>query len=523
MMTGSRLITAFALALGVCTATPNAISGAYPDAADSRGVGTMISYEVTTNDTEYHPQEHALLRVQITNLGDAPVDLPDPSYGGPQPTFRLTQLSAEPPQTFSYPPQTRNARAAQQEMVHIAPGENWETLLPMPFDLEELDSGEYRLESSWEHLQDTAHSTPQTFRTGPTDILSANLGLGSPAQAEGQLAFISGDSSHRRVLAADFLETRSDKGEVAIRPFTMRAKVGGSAADVACPWLNFPFYAELTHYVVWREKSSFYAQPDDQTEPIRLNLGEEPDYMVRPALKTHFKGVETLFVSQKGTRLLQALANSAVIDRTKAAQRGWNIHLPAVPHGITVALALPEQHDMRHLAFTGQLKDGIEVFHTRWAENGEPEPFQSVEIANAHLVPNTSPSCRVDANGIAHVSVIYYMVKKHREYALAEAVFDPHEAPSRTPNIIPLGAVAGDPTSAAILDVVAEGGAERRRVVLSVHRTEGNEVFKWEGEGGLSHVKVQGQPTTPILLMPGKTLTYILYIEPARGLYFEAI
>ncbi len=52
---------------------------------------------------------------------------------------------------------------------------------------------------------------------------------------------------------------------------------------------------------------------------------------------------------------------------------------------------------------------------------------------------------------------------------------------------------------------------------------EGDRILKLGASGELVPVSVPGTPTDPVLLAPGKKVTYILYIDQARGLYLEPL
>ena len=76
------------------------------------------------------------------------------------------------------------------------------------------------------------------------------------------------------------------------------------------------------------------------------------------------------------------------------------------------------------------------------------------------------------------------------------------------------------PTGGATLYVDKEGDIIRREAVIII---EDSSIVRLNPSGEIVPVLVPGVPTSPILLIPGKKLSYILYHDPVRGLYFEPL
>ena len=66
----------------------------------------------------------------------------------------------------------------------------------------------------------------------------------------------------------------------------------------------------------------------------------------------------------------------------------------------------------------------------------------------------------------------------------------------------------------------AGAGAPRRDAVFHLN---GGELRKAVAGGGLAPLHSGGTPTDPIQLVPGQAGSYILYTDPARGLYLEPV
>ena len=92
--------------------------------------------------------------------------------------------------------------------------------------------------------------------------------------------------------------------------------------------------------------------------------------------------------------------------------------------------------------------------------------------------------------------------------------------PAGDPVVTPLGELPARPVAGAILYTEAGAGAPRRDAVFHLN---GGELRKAVAGGGLAPLHSGGTPTDPIQLVPGQAGSYILYTDPARGLYLEPV
>jgi hypothetical protein len=80
--------------------------------------------------------------------------------------------------------------------------------------------------------------------------------------------------------------------------------------------------------------------------------------------------------------------------------------------------------------------------------------------------------------------------------------------------------VAGPPATGAVLYSQNQGQPVRRDAVVAV---KDHSIVHLDREGHVSPASVQGNPVVPIQLASGRHSTYVLYVNPQGGLYFEPL
>jgi hypothetical protein len=199
------------------------------------------------------------------------------------------------------------------------------------------------------------------------------------------------------------------------------------------------------------------------------------------------------------------------------AKLAWTAGLPAHPMGITAALSADSESSPRHIAFVAEDGEGFEIFHGEYKPGGPAPVFRSVRIPSGRPIPGAEPALFVEPDGRARVGVLAYAEGDKPVATLVEAVFT-HDTAADYLHIR-LGELPAKPTGGALLYVDRSGAPPQRSGVISVN---GDHLFKLDQNLKLAPV-TPGIPTHPQLLAPGKQTNYILCIDPARGLYIEAL
>ncbi|HTX39055.1 MAG TPA: hypothetical protein VME43_28720 [Bryobacteraceae bacterium] len=491
------------------------------------GPEPMLSYEAIPDKTDYLPGERIGLKLRIANSGPEAVELPDPQHpAADQPTIALIGPAFPQGRMFNNLMALREASGnpllapPPPPRVRIEPGATWEGFAPITPVVQVPDPGEYRIRTLLAYQGAQATSKEARFQVHPMAPSSVHLGLGvRPFEAAtGEVVFIQHGEHSAGVYSLRFDETRPDISEMDTEKPIHRATAGADATDVAAPWRNAPYFNELLQWIVWREGRSIKALSSVMSQPLSLDLPMAPAYLVQPPLKTTGGPVEVLAVSHDRREISLVEFSSGPAGQDPAARVAWTERLPAEPAAITATLAPVSRGSTRHVAFTVQHPWGFEIFHSRYTEAGRLEPFQSVRVEKARLLGDAPPALFAGDSGPSMVGVLAVPDNRTHACTLVEAEFDDSGKP-----VGPLGLTAftleARPTAGAVLYSQNGAGPVRLDVVIAA---EGEGLLHMN-RGHLVPVSVQGTPTRPILLAPGAQSTFVLYSDPKRGLYFEAL
>jgi hypothetical protein len=523
------LITSLSVLFAVAGCMRNAPSRVLPQQTEpTQGVKNMILYEVSPVRSDYMCGEEVQIRVEITNNGATPLEIPDASMAAAsQPTHWLTGPG--------YPervPFTNHMRltadagpsvASGQNLMTIPPGGRWTDLFALDAVVDVSQPGEYHLGSKLEWSQVNVQSKEHSFTIHNAQHQSIGVGQGvRPFQSsEGEGAFIQQSGDARQLYAFSFREMRPSIGEARLEKPIHRCAVGPTATDVAVPWRNTPFFDELIQWIVWREDQTVKMLANNSERPLSLDIPGGLSGFVHPPLKTFGNPVEVLGLSQGMKEVsLITFPHPSPDGETLSARIEWQMRFPEKPSEIIAALAQPSLNNVRHIAFAVQRTQGIAVFHASYGEGGKPTAFESVELVTGKMLVNAPLAMFVDGEGIAHVSVLLVTDEQKHSCAVAEARFDRDGKPFPKMIVTALGALPGMLEGGAQIYVDKEGKIERHEVVIAV---EGHRLFHLSKSGEMVPVSVAGNPTNPMLLVPGKQASYILYFDSSRGLYFEPI
>ncbi len=503
------------------------VSTSHPAPLPKGGFATMFSYDAFPDKTDYLLGERIALRLRVANSGPGAIELPDPGHAASdQPTFALIGPAFPHGTLFNNLMAMRQARGdpsftAPTTRIRIAPGAIWEGTAAITPLVQVAVPGEYRVRSVIDYQGTRTTSKEARFQVRAVTPTFVQLGLGlRPSQAAaGEVVFIQSGGNSAGVYSFEFRETRPDLSEMHTDTPLHRATVSAGATDIGAPWRNAPYFNELLRWIVWREGRSIKALSSVMRQALSVDLPSEPAYLVEPPLKTTGGPVEVLAVSGNREEISLVEFASSEVGENPSARIAWKDRLPAAPTTITAALAPVSRQSERHLAFTVQHQSGFEIFHSRYAGGGRPEPFQSVRIPTGRLLVDAPPALFAGENGHATIGVLAAPEDRSDACIFVEVEFDAAGKPVGTPRLstFPL---PGRPTSGAVLYSQNQGGPLRLDMVVAV---EGSRLLHLDRSRHLTPVSFEGTPTHPILLAPGAQAAFMLCVDPKRGLYFGAL
>ena len=489
----------------------------------------MISYEVAPERGDYIQRDEVKLVVRIVNDSTETIVVPDPASAvNGQPRHHLVGPSLPDGMTFSSGTAVRisdrdsaTIEERPTELITLEPGDEAAALITLDSVIDPNLVGEYRLSSTLEWRDISLESKESTFRIDPLNIESIHVGLGVRASGhgEGRGAFIHRGTRTSQLFGFGIHENRPGIGEAKVESPVHRLDVGPRATDVTVPWRNSPFFDELVHWVVWREGATVMALSDTSRDPIAVTLPQEPSLLVRPALKVTGGSIEVLAVNGAGTELSLVSFQTEPSDLPRGTTT-WSEPLPAPPATMTATLAPVSHWSRRFVAFATQHKLGFEIFLSRFDLHGALEGFRSVRVDRGRLLPGSGLALVVDSTGGALVAALALTGPAGLTCTLVEATFPPGEETPAEPRSRVLGDLPAAPKAGAVFYEAPEGNLERRIAVIEL---EGEILLTMGDPGGLLPVPDRGEPTTPILIVPGQQTTYVLHFEPERGLHLEPL
>ena len=482
----------------------------------------MIQYAITLSRKSYFPGEEALFRVQITNQGSAPIQLPDPKVPGSAQLVHILKSPAYPEGTrlgSAGAPSASGGSAANPPLITIAPGASWNGSFALDRLANLSQPGEYRLQSKLDWQDVKAESQEVSFAIRPIAVRSVHVGLGVRPfdTGEGEGAFLHAVEGTTQLFTFNFKEMRPAIGEAVLGKPIFRLDAGANATEVAIPWRNTPFFNEMLRYVLWREDQTVKLISSTGKTPFSFLPSDGISRMVRPPLKTTGGPIEVGVFSKDGN----ALQWIQFDPKSGVGSIAWKVTLPATAQDITAALGPEAGGSKRYLAFTARSGSGVDLYYTHFAENGLPEPFQHVHVDGWGLLSGAAPAILAEADGVMHIMLpVTGKSEGVDTCALIEIQVPADGKAPVNPHITNLGKLPGHPVAGAALLVDKDGRVARRAFVIVL---EGEEhLLKLSEAGSLVPVSVHGTPTTPILLAPGKNANYIIFSEPQQGLVVEA-
>lgn len=469
----------------------------------------MIQYEITSPKPSYAPLEPVQISLRIVNKGSAAVDLPNPDASGPEPVFLLsspgdaqpaavTAADLHPPSPFVAPPPAR---------IHLAPGAEWRGSVSIPAG-PAFGPGEHKIVSRL----GSAESAPLAVtveKLTPT-LAAAGFGVEPQRAADGQLLLL---HRGRALYKTRYTESRPSIAETRIDPLSLVAVFDAPLSGIGLPLRAGAFYDEAKQWMVWRQPGQVHLRSstgDSRLATVPANVVR----LSQPPLKRAGAPVHIVTVADspaEATLLLFPAAAGAT------AEPAWTLPLEAPAANVATALGAAAADG--HVAAVSATPKGVLVQHVHYTGFRIPEAFNSVNIPGCRPVPGAAIGIDPRPDGSARLGLFVISEGASHSVSFVELLFPPGQSGSIA-STVPLGAFAAPPTASAVHYFTPAGAAQSRRAALLA--VPGKGLLRLEGPA-LSPVSVQGQPTEPILLVPGKDVTFVVYLRPNGAPYLEPI
>ncbi len=505
-------------------------TGCRPDRSDeppARRDPAMLKLTVTCERSDYVPGNDVRLDLRLTNAGEDAVEITDPQ----DPSNAELEYVVSGPKWPSGRTFTRRSAAAESETgkpgapkspVRVAAGATWQTRVSLSRVADLSAPGEYRVRVRLMRPGgDTVESDESVFRIGAGQAGAIHLAVGlSDTRGQGEGALVVGGELH----TFEFQEGSPEISEADVGAVVHRGKVG-NATDVSIPARNTPFFDELVRWVVWLDDASVKALRTMDKTPLSVALPGEAACLVQPALRTKGGPVEVLALARDRravslARFDRIPGSGGGLAGPAAGTLAWTAALPGEARSAVAALGPVTGGSERHLAFAAETTAGIEVFHARFAEAGLAGAFDSVRVERTpapRLVASSTPALHVDGDGVAWAS---FLALAGDRALWIEARFPGGGTGAPEVNVTDLGAPGATPSGGAVVYATdAKSAIVRRDVALLL---DGGQLVRWDGKA-LVDVQPRGTPTRPLLLVAGKSVTYLLAIDADRGPHLEPL
>jgi hypothetical protein len=469
--------------------------------------------------TTHVVHETVTVDVVVTHDGSGSVRVPDPFHcDSNAPEYTLIGPAFPRGLTFSFASAGRASplpAGTPQPMVDLAPGEVLESDIPLTDWIDVREPGRYELTARFETPAGTVTSAPVSFEIVAAQLVSLGLGLnvgvaGVPTIWTGWIA----EASAGRILGdAVFQERRPDLGEITRHSMQAVSTVGSNATDVLVPQTNYDRMDRLTFWRVWMEGTTLHAHLAGDAAPRQLDL-RPGARLIRPAvLDGH--GVLDVFAiaAEPEPRIVCA---RFVPDAAPTLLEGAALHVQFLAG--CAALGPSAAGDARHLALTTVAPDGELLLHHVGGTAVAPVSASAttIRLGRLQLLAGSQPTLRVHASGRADVALLAMTDATTRTFALVQAAFATHEAP--TPRIETIGSLPRREEAAALAFSSSPGESD---VVAWAVLLEGSELVT-----SASPDRTQPFPfsaTDPMSLVASTHAAYVLADHPSEGPLFHLL
>ncbi|MBI2686062.1 MAG: hypothetical protein HYX27_07080 [Acidobacteria bacterium] len=472
----------------------------------------MIQYELKARKARFAPDEPVQLELRIANNGSAAADLPNPAGRGADPVYLITPDGAQKPERIAARDLNGVSKfiAAPAERIHIGAGGEWTGSVRIPASRVH-SPGVYRVASQFQGGAAVIESNVIEIavdRFQPS-LAAAGYGIETSRAGNGQLLFLQGGTA---VYKTRYVETRPSIAETRVEPPSLLEILPAEASDIGLPHRNGPFYDEMAQWVMWRQKHEVHllsSAGERRATTVKANVTR----LAQPPLKTSGGGIHVLALANNPAEVTLLLFPPG---KGAAGEMAWTLPLDARADGIGATLGPAANNVEGHVAAVASTKEGALVQHVRYKDFRIPDAFNSVLLPGYRPVEGAALGMHGNGDGSGRVGLF---VMSDAGLAFAELLF-PVGSSGRVLSITLLGKLERAPTGSAVHYFTPAGAAEPRMAAVVATPDKGLlRLFA----GALRPVSVQGQATNPILLVPGKDVTFIVYLRANGMPYLEPL
>ena len=295
-------------------------------------------------------------------------------------------------------------------------------------------------------------------------------------------------------------------------------EVGPDATDILAPFRNVGRTPSFHFWYAWREGKTLLARSFLLEAPLKLDLGAVPAQIVRPALMTS-RGELDVFILAAGGRELQMAGFPPPDKDGKAAEPKirWKMPLKLPVSAARCALDGRKDSESRRIILAAQDGDAINLTHVTLTP-GQPSAADTVQLRNAHLMPQTQIGLRIDAQGVSHVGLLYETNRETRAFSLANITFWADGKRQGAPTFQKLGTLAAAPLACAVAFQMT--GAEPARQDWAA-LLAGEQVVSSANPKGVTTLRAPA--ALPLELLARSQTAYLLTLDPKSGPAFAAL
>ena len=464
--------------------------------------------------SDYVLSEDIEMTVAVTNSTSAAVEIPNPFYRDNwQPVYTITGPSYPQGHTFSFRSIALNDRRPEPEdvplvTVNLAPGETLAKDVPLHQWAPVKESGAYEIVAklNWKGL--SIQSAPALFNVGSPKVMSTSVGVdvGAASTPGEWVEWLHDDAAGRNVYTALFQRPHVDvRG---YKPFSIAPLIqaGSQATDLLSPWTNYNRQAELAKWRVWREGSALVALATGLKKPQKLELGNAPRSIVRPALMTSDGVLDVFAVDASGRLVLGRFDAPNFRGDSKPAHILWELPIPHTVSSARTALSPQNRGSDRCVLLVGETDGGLTASYLNAHDGSKPGSWVTARIEKAKSIPNSEPALRIDSDGAAHAAIPFQT--ETLQLAIADLRFEPDGKLSGEPKLTELAQLGKRPTAAAAGYVVAATGAMRRDWVVLFE----NGSVSYTARAAKAR-RLPSTPAMPLQLVALDAGTYLLTID----------
>ena len=483
----------------------------------------MIVYAIEPSQPSYLLDEAVYLTLTVENQGSETVEIPDPLHeDNHEPEFEIERLEPAAKAVGISNWSAMNGPQAPPpplQRIPLSGGGKWQEQIQVNSCLPPLrEAGEYQVGSSITVETAQVRAPKKTIQIVRPVPVSIAIGQGTRPinQGEGQLVFLQKGDTSTAVYSARAVETDPSNSEVVLRTLMRRATASANASDILSPSSNAPVYADLTRWILWREGAKLKSISTLASEPVELQLPQQPDSLVRPALTTKTGPALVLSIHGKALSLISVARKLEALPELR-----WTAELPAVPASITATISPVALGDKTYVAMLAAADSGFDLYCAPFTVTGLGA-FEKIHVADGKYLSNTPVVAMVSNKGTVHVAALRSDASKDKEVRLSrvEALFGGEDNPEPKLSVQSLPALEKPVTRGALLFVASNEGVPLRREVVV---ESGEDLWNLTGGGAFQPILPRRTFPSPLTLMAGDELSYVLFQNAQGAVHFEPL